>query len=106
MLRDEGLFGRTQAGQAVCAMGREPVLFRGRRCDWPGCAASTNPSVSFAHPLSRVRDERRRPAVRYIGLDIHREFCEVAISEEGQLRSAGRVRTRRPELELFAQSLG
>jgi transposase len=44
--------------------------------------------------------------VRYIGLDGHREFCEVAISEEGRVRSAGRVRTRRPELELFAQSLG
>jgi transposase len=44
--------------------------------------------------------------MRYIGLDVHREFCEVAISEEGKVRSAGRVRTRREELELFAQSLG
>jgi transposase len=44
--------------------------------------------------------------VRYIGLDVHREFCEVAIAEEGRVRSAGRIRTRRAELELFAQSLG
>jgi transposase len=44
--------------------------------------------------------------VRYVGLDVHREFCEVAIAEEGRVRSAGRVRTRRAELELFAQSLG
>jgi transposase len=44
--------------------------------------------------------------VRCIGLDVHREFCEVAISEEGRVRSAGRIRTRRQELELFAQSLG
>jgi transposase len=44
--------------------------------------------------------------VRSIGLDVHREFCEVAISEEGELRSAGRIRTRRAELELFARSLG
>jgi transposase len=44
--------------------------------------------------------------VRYIGLDVHREFCEVAILEEGRVRSAERVRTRRRELELFAQSLG
>lgn len=44
--------------------------------------------------------------MRFIGLDVHREFCEVAICEEGRVRSAGRVRTRRPELELFAQSLG
>jgi len=39
-------------------------------------------------------------------LDVHREFCEVAISEEGQVRRAGRIRTRRDELALFAGSLG
>jgi transposase len=39
-------------------------------------------------------------------MDVHREFCEVAVLEEGRLRSAGRTRTRRAELELFAQSLG
>jgi transposase len=39
-------------------------------------------------------------------LDVHREFCEVAILEEGRVRSAGRIRTRRAELKLFAQSLG
>jgi transposase len=44
--------------------------------------------------------------VRCIGLDVHREFCEVAILEEGWVRSAGRVRTRRAELELFARCLG
>src|SRR5829696_2291847 len=86
-------------------MGCEPVLFRGRPCDWPGCAASTNPSLSFAQLVSRVVD-REEAAMRYIGLDVHREFCEVAIAEEGRVRSAGRIRTRRAELELFAQSLG
>jgi transposase len=44
--------------------------------------------------------------VRFIGLDVHREFCEVAISEEGKVRSGARIRTRRAELELFAKSLG
>ena len=44
--------------------------------------------------------------MRFIGLDVHREFCEVAISEEGKVRSGGRIRTRRAELELFAKSLG
>jgi transposase len=28
---------------------------------------------------------------RAIGLDVHREFCEVAICEDGEVRSAGRV---------------
>ena len=44
--------------------------------------------------------------MRYIGLDVHREFCEVAISEEGEVRPAGRIETKPEQLELFAQSLG
>src|SRR3989442_9604657 len=41
--------------------------------------------------------------VRAVALDIHRDFCEVAIVAEGRLRSAGRIKTRPEELELFAQ---
>jgi transposase len=44
--------------------------------------------------------------VRDIGLDVHRDFCEVAIFEAGELRSAGRIETTPEALELFAQSLG
>jgi transposase len=44
--------------------------------------------------------------VRAIGLDVHLEFCEVAIWEQGEVRSAGRIETKPEELELFAQSLG
>jgi transposase len=43
--------------------------------------------------------------VRFIGLDVHRDFCEVAISEGGKARSAGRVAARPAELRLFAESL-
>jgi transposase len=43
--------------------------------------------------------------MRSIGLDVHRDFCEVAISEGGRARSAGRVETTPEQLELFAQSL-
>jgi transposase len=43
--------------------------------------------------------------VRAIGLDVHRDFCEVAIAEEGKVRSAGRIATRPEALELFAASL-
>jgi transposase len=42
---------------------------------------------------------------RAIGLDVHRDFCEVAIVEGGALRSAGRIATTPERLELFAQSL-
>jgi transposase len=43
--------------------------------------------------------------LRAIGLDVHRDFCEVAIVTDGQLRSAGRVDARPEALELFGQSL-
>ncbi len=44
--------------------------------------------------------------MRAIGLDVHRDFCEVAIFEDGELRSAGRIETSPEKLELFAASLG
>src|ERR1700676_1647676 len=43
--------------------------------------------------------------MRFIALDVHRDFCEVAIKDETGLRLAGRVRTSVEKLELFAQSL-
>lgn len=43
---------------------------------------------------------------RCIGLDVHREFAEVAIWEDGVVRSAGRVKTTPEALRLFADSLG
>jgi transposase len=43
--------------------------------------------------------------LRFIGLDIHRDFCEVAISEGGPARSAGRVKSEPEQLEIFAASL-
>ena len=44
--------------------------------------------------------------MKAIGLDIHRGFCEVAIQEGGEARSAGRVATTPEALEMFASSLG
>jgi transposase len=43
--------------------------------------------------------------MRFIALDVHRDFCEVAIAEGGHVRRAGRVETTPSTLELFAQSL-
>jgi transposase len=43
--------------------------------------------------------------MRAIGIDVHRDFCEVAISEGGHLRSAGRVPSTTEELELLGASL-
>ena len=43
--------------------------------------------------------------MRGFGLDVHRDFCEVAIAEGSEVRSAGKVPSRVPALELFAESL-
>jgi hypothetical protein len=43
--------------------------------------------------------------MRYLGLDVHRDFCEVAICERGRARSIGRIASTRDALELFAASL-
>src|SRR5215207_109790 len=44
--------------------------------------------------------------VRAVGMDVHRDFCEVAIAEARAVRSAGRIETSPEALELFASSLG
>jgi transposase len=44
-------------------------------------------------------------SLRFIGLDVHRDFCDVAIYENGKVRSAGRVASSPEQLQLFAQSL-
>jgi transposase len=44
--------------------------------------------------------------MRDIGLDGHRDFAEVAIAEDGEVRSAPRIETTPQALELFAGSLG
>ena len=44
--------------------------------------------------------------MRSVGLDVHLDFCEVAIVEGGELRSAGRIETTPERIELFAGSLG
>jgi transposase len=43
--------------------------------------------------------------VRSIGMDVHRDFCEIAIAEGGSVRAAGRILTTPAALELFARSL-
>ena len=44
--------------------------------------------------------------MRAVGLDIHLDFCEVAIADDGEVRSAGRIETTPEQVELFARSLG
>ena len=54
--------------------------------------------------VSSLRSEVVRVG-RSIGLDVHRDFCQVAVVDGGRARSAGRIATSPEQLELFAQSL-
>src|SRR3954463_3000469 len=56
-------------------------------------------------PLISQAQSHEGRGMRYLGLDVHRDFCEVAICERGRARSVGRIDTTREALELFASSL-
>lgn len=83
----------------------------------PGCAASTYRSLSFARWFSlscySVREVSVVPKVpqvhvwlgRAIGLDLHRESCEIAICESGQTYGGGRVKMTDEGIEALAGSL-
>jgi transposase len=42
---------------------------------------------------------------RSIGVDMHRDFCQVAVADGGRARSAGRIATTPEQVELFARSV-
>lgn len=42
---------------------------------------------------------------RAIGLDVHRDFCEVAICEDGQVTRGKRFASTPEEVGVFAQGL-
>src|SRR4051812_11180649 len=58
-------------------------------------------------PGSHVVSMTKREVVvrRRIGLDVHRDFAQVAIWEDGRVRQAERIGTTPEELRLFADSL-
>src|SRR4051812_35397274 len=66
------------------------------------CPAGS-PAVSTAS--SEVRMALSRWVGRAIGLDVHRDFCVVAICEEGRVRFGARVPSTPEGLAVFAQSL-
>src|SRR5215217_6083566 len=106
-----GAFWENAAGQAVLDDGlrARPFLFRpplrlARVVPRARIGRCRSPAGSPVHRREEV--VVRRSVGRAIGLDVHRDFCEVAICEAGVVRSAGRIETSPEELELFARSLG
>ena len=61
-------------------------------------------SVVLARLISRAFNPTGG-LVRFIGLDIHRDFCEIAISDGGKARSAGPVNTNPEALTVLGNSL-
>src|SRR5258708_4631321 len=55
-------------------------------------------SVVVVSPLllrefNNHKEDEVRSVGRAIGLDVHRDFCEVAVAQDGEVRSSGRVDT-------------
>jgi hypothetical protein len=80
-------------------VGCEPVLFV--------AAPATCPVALRARirPCRLPTGSPFRCPIEAIGLDVHLEFCEVAVCENGGVRSAGRVESKPEALEVLAASL-
>ena len=89
-----------------------PCFSFGRPCDLPGLSCELV-SVCVVVPLvlpHRQPSGGEELAVtrwvgRAIGLDVHRDFCVVAICEDGDVRSAGRVPSTPEGITTLAESL-
>jgi Transposase len=69
-------------------MGCEPDLLCGRPCDLPGCAASTNPSLSFCPPALSPTIIEKGGYMRSVALDVHRD---VALEATGPALAIARI---------------
>src|SRR5271169_2307870 len=90
-------------------MGFEPGGFR-----WPPLRLARlcreHVSVVVVSPLllqwfTQSEEDEVRSAGRAGGLDVHRDFCEGAVADGGEVSSSGRVDTKPEALELFGGSL-
>src|SRR3954452_17589223 len=87
------------------SMSCELVLVLGRPCDWPDCAASANPFLSFPPGGFLKPTSREEPAMRSIGMDVHRSFAQLAVVENGVCRDEGRIGVRPEDLRAWAATL-
>jgi hypothetical protein len=63
-------------------------------------------SVGVVMSTGVLRLNGKEESMRFIGLDVHRTFAEVAVLAERQVHAAGRVATTALALEAFARTLG
>jgi hypothetical protein len=87
-------------------MGCEPGFIRGRPCDRARLRREREPYVSLARALLHQDQTKEEQTMRWIGLDCHLEFVEVAILDPaGGLVSAGRTESSEEAIGLFAEGL-
>src|SRR5215217_4819462 len=81
--------GRSSPSFSLAAPATCPVALRARirRCRLP-----------TASPTCRA--EVKEALVRSVGLDVHLDFCQVALVEDGELRSAGPIKTTPEQIAL------
>jgi hypothetical protein len=82
-------------------MGFEPGLFSGRPLRLARLRRERE-SVDVVCP-PRLQQHDKEVQMRAVALDVHGDFCEVAIGDQDGVRAAGRIKTRPDELELFAR---
>src|SRR5215217_7587409 len=82
---------------------RWPPLRLARMCREHASVVVVRPPVLRCR--RRVEEGEVGSGGRAIGLDVHRDFCQVAIVEGSALRSAGRIATPPEQLELFESRL-
>jgi hypothetical protein len=87
-------------------MGCDPASCVAAPATGPGCAESANPYVSLARALLQQDQTKEEQTMRWIGLDCHLEYIEVAILDTtGGLVSAGRIESSEEAIGLFAEGL-
>ncbi len=95
-------------------MGRPLLLggLRARVSSWPPLrlvrlrcervSVGVVPSQRFPSPMI---DEGSKEMVRYIGMDVHREFAQLAVLEDGLLRDEGKIGVTPEALRAWADGL-
>ncbi len=81
----------------------EPGLFSGRPLRLARLRSERGSVDVVAHRFSCSVDKNEGVQVRAVALDVHRDFCEVAIADGGRARAVGRVTSAPEELAVFAQ---
>ena len=93
-----------QAGPFLWAV--SPLVKLAAPATCPGAERARIRRCRSCPPISpRVAELQEVLMGRSIGLDVHRDFCEVAVSDGDRARSAGRIATDPEQLELVARSL-